>query len=88
MIVATLVETVASTLHVSEAEIGRRLGVDRSRLYQWKTYKRRMPTAALYQLATMAGFNVPNIVGQYAIEWEAIRARRGQVPHFVAPSAR
>ena len=87
MIVATLLESVAATLQISEAEIGRRLGADRQRVYQWKTYRRRMPTAALYQLATMAGFNVPNIVGQYTIEWEARRVREGKAEPFVATRA-
>jgi hypothetical protein len=76
VIVPSLVESVACTLQISEAEIGRRLGADRARLYQWKTYRRRMPTKALYKLATMAGVNLPNAVGQYNIEWTA-KAQKG-----------
>lgn len=75
MLVPTLVETVAKKLQVSEAEIGRRLGVDRSRLYQWKTYRRRMPTRALYELATMANADAQLVVGQYVIEWDEATAR-------------
>lgn len=75
MLVAHLVESVASQQQVSEAEIGRRLGVDRARLWQWKTYRRRMPTRAVYELATMAGVSAANAVGQYALEWEGVRQR-------------
>jgi hypothetical protein len=80
MVIPTLIEVVAKRLHIPEAEIGRRLGTDRNRLYQWKTYKRRMPTPALYKLATLAGTNVTNVIGQYGLEWQHIRARRGRAP--------
>lgn len=86
MIAETLIETVASMRQISEAELGRHLGVDRGRLHQWKSYRRRMPTRVLYQLATMAGWNVPNVVGQYAVEWESVKVRRGKTAPVVAPN--
>lgn len=75
MLATILIEGVAQKLQISEAELGRRLGVDRGRLYQWKTYRRRMPTRAVYELATLAGENAANAVGQYALEWEGVKAR-------------
>lgn len=79
MLVASLVAEVAKKLQCSEAEVGRRIGAaDPQRLYQWKTYRRRMPTRALYMLITLSGRNITNAIGQYTMEWESKQVHTGK----------
>jgi hypothetical protein len=87
VLIDALIESVAKNLQVSQAEVGRRLGADRTRLYQWKTYRRKMPMRSLYKLVTMSGGNIPNALGQYQMEWHSVKVRAGKAKPCVAMNA-
>lgn len=56
-----------------EADVARSLGVERVRLYQWKTHRRRCPTKHVTALAILARRDTTEALGQYAQEWETIK---------------
>jgi hypothetical protein len=82
VIIDTLVQEVTKSLGIPDAELARRLGTNRARLYQWKTYRRKMPTPYLYKLITMSGRNIQNTIGQYVIEWQRVRIYEGKAKEY------
>ena len=83
MIAEALIDQACAALACSQAEIARRLEATPQRLYEWRTYRRRIPVPKLYRLVTLAGANMTDSVGQYEIEWQGVKARRGKGEFFV-----
>lgn len=77
VVVNTLIQVAARRLNCSEAELARdHMRVDPQRLYQWKTYRRKMPTRHLYHLTTLAGNKLTQTLGQYTLEWASMKSQR------------
>lgn len=58
----------AAKFEGSDAAIAQRLGVDRHRLFQWKSGARSMPDDKLIQLAQLASQDPKDALGKY--RWE------------------
>jgi hypothetical protein len=73
----TLIKVACKRLECTEADLARdHMKVEPQRLYQWKTYRRKMPTRHLYHLVTLAGAKLTQTVGQYQIEWASMKSQR------------